>query len=147
MSERIKTPEFNITTARDPVHLRQQIHAQQETIVSLWRSIGIDEASIKRNRDNQEWEIRRCVFQLRYPERKLLPHQSKKDRRNFARKRLETILSTMNEAAELNRRSGLRQTSSESTHPSKNGNLLWGQEQSFDHNGGVIFAPNSDDQH
>ncbi|GIW61461.1 MAG: hypothetical protein KatS3mg089_0313 [Patescibacteria group bacterium] len=146
MSERIKTPIFDIGT-HDPVYRRQQIRSQQEsTIVPLWRSQGVDETSIERNRNNQEWEIRRCMLQLRYPKLPILPHQSKKDRINSARKRLKTILSGMQEAAELNKR-GLRQTSSKNTHSSENGNRLYGQEQSFDHNGGVIFATNSDDNH
>ncbi len=137
MSERIKTSKFNIT-GRDPVHLRQQIAERQKGIVGLWRSLGIDEESIQRNRNQQELEIRRCLFQLRHPDSQLLPPKSKKDRLNLAIERLDTILSGLNDAARINK---MR------LHRSENSNLVWGQEQSFDPNGGVIFAPNSDDHH
>lgn len=143
MSERIKTPKFDITV-RDPVHLRQQIHAQQEPIVALWGAIGIDKKSIERNRNQQEWEIRRCYLQLRYPRLQLLPFQSKKDRLNSAVERLGAIFAGMSEAREIMEAIGRNK---KNTNTSVNGNRLYGQEQSFDHNGGVIFAPNSDDNH
>ncbi len=142
MSERIKAPKFDIT-ARDPVHLRQQIHAQQEPIVALWGAIGIDKESIQRNRNQQEWEIRRCYLQLRYPDRQILPFQSKKDRLNSAVERLDAIFAGMSEAREI--MEATRRNKKKHTNTSENGNRLYGQEQSFDHNGGVIFAPNSED--
>lgn len=143
MSERIKTPKFNIT-ARDPVHLRQQIYDhQQKTIVRLWRELGIDEPSIQRNREQQEREIRLCYSQLQYPDRPLLQQKSKKDRLNSAVERLDAIFAGMNEARRIIDEVK-RNNNKKHTKTSENGNLPYEQEQSFDPNGGVIFAPNSD---